>query len=153
MKVPIDELWMSPCTLLVARELAVTLPEVCLVGMASGTRSAKLVSVRLNAVVCELAMLPEMFCSACDCARMPETAVVRASKIPITVPQCVRAAAGSVPSRGRSSPATVASLVPVANVRDFNRLEQGAAAAGQRGRAGFADTRQDLPGRGAPTRP
>ena len=31
----------------------------------------KLVSMRLKAVVCELAMLPEMFSSAKDCARMP----------------------------------------------------------------------------------
>src|SRR5882757_9771311 len=47
-------------------------------------RSSKLVSIRLNAVVCELAMLPEMFSSAKDCARNPVTAVVRAPKIPMT---------------------------------------------------------------------
>src|SRR3954465_276252 len=75
---------MSPCTLLVERELAMTLPASCLVGMLSGIRSTKLVSSRLKAVVCELAMLPEMFSSAKDCARMPVTAVVRAPKIPIT---------------------------------------------------------------------
>ena len=40
--------------------------------------------MRLKAVVCELAMLPEMFSSANDCARIPVTAVVRAPKIPMT---------------------------------------------------------------------
>src|SRR6476620_1117921 len=75
---------MSPCTLLGDRELAITLPARCLLGMLSGIKSTKLVSSRLNAVVCELAMLPEMFSSANDCARMPVTAVVRAPKIPIT---------------------------------------------------------------------
>src|SRR3954453_20227848 len=75
---------MSPCTLLVDRELAITLPASCLLGRLSGIRSSKLVSTRLKAVVCELAMLPEMFSSAKDWARMPVTAVVRAPKIPIT---------------------------------------------------------------------
>ncbi len=42
-------------------------------------------SIRLNAVVCELAMLPEMFSSANDCARMPATDVVSAPKIPMTI--------------------------------------------------------------------
>jgi hypothetical protein len=46
--------------------------------------SWKLVSMRLNAVVCELAMLPEMFSKANDCARIPVTAVVSAPKIPMT---------------------------------------------------------------------
>src|SRR5580700_3256957 len=31
-------------------------------------------------------MLPEMFCSANDCACRPDTAVVNASKIPMTLP-------------------------------------------------------------------
>src|SRR3954469_941684 len=84
MKVPIDALWMSPCTVLVERACAVTLPASCLLGGWSGTRSTKLVSMRLNAVVCELAMLPEIFSSAKDCARMPVTEVVRAPKIPMT---------------------------------------------------------------------
>ena len=44
--------------------------------MFSAIRSSKLVSVRLKAVVCEFAMLPEIFSSANDCARMPVTAVV-----------------------------------------------------------------------------
>src|SRR4029078_11287005 len=75
---------MSPCTLLVEREFAITLPASCLFGVLSGMRSTKLVSSRLKPVVCELAMLPEMFSSAKDCARMPVTAVVRAPKIPMT---------------------------------------------------------------------
>ena len=75
---------MSPCTLLVEREFAITLPASCLHRLLSGMRSTKLVSSRLKPVVCELAMLPEMFSSAKDCARMPVTAVVRAPKIPIT---------------------------------------------------------------------
>src|SRR5262245_7930897 len=37
-------------------------------------------------------MLPEMFCSAYDCACMPVTAVVRASKIPIVISTAFRAA-------------------------------------------------------------
>ena len=61
MKVPIEAFWMSPCTVLVEREFAATLPASCLVGMLSGIRSTKLVSSRLNAVVCELAMLPDVF--------------------------------------------------------------------------------------------
>src|SRR5882762_10135053 len=84
MKVPIEADWKSPCTVLVAREDASTVPASCLVGMLSGIRSMKLVSTRLNAVVCEFAMLPEMFSSAKDCARNPVTAVVRAPKIPMT---------------------------------------------------------------------
>src|SRR6266567_2346464 len=75
---------MSPCTVLVERELAATLPASCLLGLASGIRSTKLVSSRLKAIVCEFAMLPEMFSSANACARIPVTAVVRAPKIPIT---------------------------------------------------------------------
>src|ERR1041384_1859459 len=85
MKVPIEAFWMSPCTVLVERELATTLPASCWFGLSSGIRSTKLVSSRLNAMVCELAMLPEMFSSANACARIPVTAVVRAPKIPITL--------------------------------------------------------------------
>src|SRR6266511_2357231 len=93
MKVPIDDVWMSPCTVLVARELATTLPANCLDGRSSGIRSTKLVSMRLKAVVCELAILPETFSSANACARMPVTAVVRAPKIPMTSsPTAFRAA-------------------------------------------------------------
>src|SRR6202030_1229866 len=36
--------------------------------------------------VWEFAMLPEMFCSANACACRPDTAVVNASKIPMTLP-------------------------------------------------------------------
>src|SRR6266851_5765954 len=93
MKVPIEEVWMLPCTVLVERELATTLPASCLDGRSSGIRSTKLVSMRLKAVVCELAILPETFSSANDCARIPVTAVVRAPKIPITSsPTAFRAA-------------------------------------------------------------
>src|SRR5713101_3963153 len=81
--------------LLVAREFASTAPETCRVGTLSVTRSPKLVSVRLKAVVCELAMLPEMFCNANDCACRPVTAVVNASKTPIPILH---------PGRGRRSP-------------------------------------------------
>src|SRR5580704_1551043 len=37
-------------------------------------------------MVWEFAILPEMFCSANDCACRPDTAVVNASKIPMTLP-------------------------------------------------------------------
>src|SRR4051794_21076586 len=55
-------------------------------------RSRKLVSSRLKAVVCEFAILPEMFSSANDCARSPVTAVVRAPKIPMTCLRPIEAA-------------------------------------------------------------
>src|SRR5882757_1960494 len=83
MKVPIEADWKSPCTVLVSRAVAVTVPASCFDGGLSGMRSWKLVSTRLNAVVCEFAMFPEMFSSANDCARSPVTAVVSAPKIPI----------------------------------------------------------------------
>src|SRR5690349_108669 len=76
---------MSPCTEFVAREFAITLPDFCWLGVSSGMRSTKLVSSRLKPIVCEFAMLPEMFSSANACARMPDTAVFRAPKIPITL--------------------------------------------------------------------
>ena len=81
---------MSPWTALVEREFATTLPANSLLGSLLGIRSMKVLSIRLNAVVCELAMLPEMFSNAKDCARMPVTAVVRAPKIPITLLHCRR---------------------------------------------------------------
>ena len=46
------------------REPALTLPASCAVVPVSGMRSTKLVSIRLKAVVCEFAMLPEMFSRA-----------------------------------------------------------------------------------------
>ena len=49
---------------LVLREPAVTLPASCAVLPVSGMMSMKLVSIRLNAVVCEFAMLPEIFSKA-----------------------------------------------------------------------------------------
>src|ERR1700733_3143821 len=72
-----------------------TLPEVCSPWAAADTKASKLVSVSLYPVVCEFAMFPEMFCSANDCACKPPTAVVRASKIPMTwSPPAFPAAAG-----------------------------------------------------------
>src|ERR1700726_3459747 len=73
----------EPCTVLVATDSAMTLPEVCWPAAANDTRASKLVSVSLKPVVCELAMLPEMFCRANDCACRPPTAVVRASNRPM----------------------------------------------------------------------
>src|SRR5579862_2574813 len=61
-----------------------TPPDVSSACTAAETRSWKLVSISLYPVVCELAMLPEIFCSANDCACRPATAVVNASKIPMT---------------------------------------------------------------------
>src|SRR5215475_4262939 len=84
MKVLVAEFWMSPWMLLVATELATILSAICALGRLSATMFSNWVLMRLYAVVCELAMLPEMFCSAYDCAPRPETAVVRASKIPMT---------------------------------------------------------------------
>src|SRR5439155_10484377 len=72
-----------------------------------GIRSTKLVSMRLKAVVCELAILPETFSSANDCARSPVTAVVRAPKIPMLLtPDCATtvrrpASAGCGPTAAR----------------------------------------------------
>lgn len=93
------------------RELATTSPANCLEGTLSGIRSSKLVSMRLNAVVCKLAMLPEMFSSANNCARIPVTAVVRAPKIPMICSPLshARKLVGSAnTSRGHAA----ASLVP-----------------------------------------
>src|SRR5579871_5361206 len=75
--------WIVPAVVLVATEPAMTLPDVCSPAAAALTSASKLVSVSLKPVVCELAMLPEMFCSANDCACRPPTAVVRASKRPM----------------------------------------------------------------------
>ena len=74
---------MSPCTVLVERELATTLPAFWRLGRSSGIRSSKEVSIRLKPVVWELAMLPETFSSAYDCARKPVTAVVSAPNRPM----------------------------------------------------------------------
>src|SRR5271166_5331067 len=67
------------------------------------------VSVALNAIVDELAMLPEMFCSANDCDCRPETAVVSASKIPMTNLHSNgggRATTHQAPPQDRQRPAT-----------------------------------------------
>ena len=113
MKVETEALWMSPCTVLVERELATTLPANCLDGTPSGIKSSKLVSMRLNAVVCELAMLPEMFSSANACARIPVTAVVRAPKIPMTVLHC----------RPRGRPKWPADTIPRRDHRNPRAIE------------------------------
>src|SRR3954471_3254672 len=84
-------------------------------------RSRKLVSMRLNAVVCELAMLPEMFSSAYDSARKPPTAVVRAPKIPMTFsPHSIRAARRSQ-QLSAASEECVASVVPTGKLQ-LNQL-------------------------------
>src|SRR3954447_259016 len=85
MKVPTLEADTVPCVETVCRAKAVTPPATWRSGLvASGTRSTKLVLMPLKPVVCALAMLPEMFCSANDCACRPPTEVLSASKIPIT---------------------------------------------------------------------
>src|SRR5215470_7218596 len=122
MKVPIDELWIEPCTLLVERESAVTLPATCSRGALSCTRSAKLVSVRLKAVVCEFAMLPEIFCSAKDCACRPVTAVVNASKTPIPILHAEGRLSRRTSHGSDRSRRFVASPVPQRMRRDFNEL-------------------------------
>jgi ADP-dependent phosphofructokinase/glucokinase len=55
--------WRSPWIVLVRRENDVTDPARPRLGGVSGIMSTKLVSTRLKPVVCELAMLPEMFSS------------------------------------------------------------------------------------------
>jgi hypothetical protein len=64
MKVATDAVCTSPCTELVERDCVVTPPASCEVSAVWGMRSRKEVSMRLNAVVCELATLPETFSSA-----------------------------------------------------------------------------------------
>src|SRR3954470_13207814 len=117
-KVPMEADWTSPCTVLVMRELATTLPASCFVGVSSGRRSTKLVSIRLNAVVCELAIFPETFSSAKDCARIPDTAVLRAPKIPMASSPTAFAA-----TLDRNIETTVANPVPIRLCKVFRRLE------------------------------
>src|SRR5882757_6115735 len=134
MKVPIEADWKSPCTVLVARALAVTVPESCLEGGLSGIRSWKLVSSRLYAVVCEFAMLPEIFSSANDCARSPVTAVVSAPKIPIpSSDQASRTRCAA--SHGRNIGIGLASRVPRVFARELNGLEKAPAPARRHGSA------------------
>ena len=64
MKVDTDAALTEPCTVLVEREAKVTEPASCWLTPVCGIRSRKLESIRLKAVVWELAMLPEMFSSA-----------------------------------------------------------------------------------------
>src|SRR3954453_16512018 len=119
MNVPIEADWKSPCTVLVARAEAATVPDSCFDGGLSWMRSRKLVSSRLKAVVCEFAMFPEMFSSANDCARSPVTAVVRAPKIPMT---CLRPIEGAL-TRARSGEA-VARRVPRTFCQRINSLSR-----------------------------
>src|SRR5712691_6952002 len=117
--------------LLVGRELASTAPATCLVATLSVTRSSKLVSVRLNAVVCELAIFPEMFCSANDCDCSPVTAVVKASKIPILVSH-PGGGRRRMRDDGRRPEHAVASSVPGWKPRQISVLRRAAApSAGQ----------------------
>src|SRR6185312_3415900 len=124
---------MSPCTLLVEREMAMTLPESCLAGTSSGIKSSKLVSSRLNAVVCELAMLPETFSSAKDCARRPVTAVVNAPKIPITLSHFTTGPENAARVAGHTTTAAgVARPKPSGKIRYIRYLDRDyAAASGQ----------------------
>src|SRR5215471_7252697 len=77
---------MLPWTVMVDDEDATTLPAFCRVGAMSWALKTvwKLVFVPLNAVVCEFAILPEIFCNANDWADSPDTALLSASNIPIT---------------------------------------------------------------------
>src|SRR6266545_3951646 len=85
-------------------------------------------------------MLPEMFCSAKDCARKPDTAVVRASKIPMArspngpggPPE------GLLETTAAALPGTpVASRVPAFVRCDFNDLGGGARWQPEAGHAGI----------------
>src|ERR1044071_7680730 len=135
MKVPIEADWKSPCTVLVERAFADTEPDSCFSGGLSGIRSTKLVSIRLNAVVCEFAMLPEMFSSANDCARRPVTAVVSAPKIPIPSSDQASRTRCAAP-HGRNIGLGIASRVPRGFALNINTLYQWPLAACQRGNAG-----------------
>src|SRR5678816_824202 len=110
MKVATEADCTSPCTELVERDCAVTPPASCAVSAVCGTRSRKEVSMRLKAVVCELAMLPEIFSSAYDPARKPPTAVVSAPKIPMTCSPIRFPAAGN--QQMAASAEHVAKVVP-----------------------------------------
>jgi hypothetical protein len=63
MKVATEAVCTSPCTE-VLRDCVVTPPASCWVNAVCGIKSLKLVSMRLNAVVWELAMFPDTFSSA-----------------------------------------------------------------------------------------
>src|SRR5215208_4985440 len=72
----------------------------------------KAVSIRLKAVVCELAMLPAIFSSAKDCARIPVTAVVRAPKIPMTSSPTAFGPSGGTRKESRNAARDGASAAP-----------------------------------------
>ena len=73
---------MSPCTLLVEREFATTLPAVACSDVVGDQVDESYLALEGGGL--RVGMLPEMFSSAKDWARIPVTAVVRAPKIPIT---------------------------------------------------------------------
>src|SRR5262249_35712399 len=135
----------SPWMLLVATELAITPPAICLLGRLSATRSSNCVLMRLNAVVCELAMLPEMFCSANDCALRPETAVVRASKIPMTCSPLGMRTRTTLRTRRPQYAGVLANPVPELFLCDFNILQNINDLEWQAGRRISAWQGQDLP--------
>src|SRR5208282_1881421 len=95
-------------------------------------------------MVSELAMLPEMFCSQNDCACRPDTAVVNASKIPMTLPPTRSSTRRATAHDQRPHAAHLrASPVPSNSSQFFNDLLM------QRyfARYGYADLRADLAGR------
>src|SRR3954454_15802069 len=102
-------------------------------------RSSKLVSLRLNAVVWELAMFPDTFSSAKDCARSPVTAVVRAPKIPM------RLSPTTFPVRPQATPRGLLCKPRATDITSyFQRLDP----KGREPRPGKSDRcRQILPGR------
>src|SRR5581483_5331300 len=81
MKEPFVELAIVPCLVLVSVEAAATPSEAPII--CEFKRSVKLVSLLLKPVVCEFAMLPEMFCSAKACACMPLIEAVSESNAPM----------------------------------------------------------------------
>src|ERR1700726_140003 len=89
-------------------------------------------------------MLPEMFCSANACACRPDTAVVNASKIPMTLPLQLD------PQRHELGPRRMAQRrAPPSNPRaiEFISIYQCLIeAVGIGAGAGYADFRQKLPG-------
>lgn len=76
--------------------------ELRMVNEVCGMRSRKEVSMRLNAVVCELAILPETF-SSVGLARKPPTAVVSAPKTIHDIFQ-IRSQIGTLAAHRSSAP-------------------------------------------------
>src|SRR5580704_8497027 len=95
-------------------------------------------------MVWEFAMLPEMFCSANDCACRPDTAVVNASKIPMTLPLQLD------PQRHELGPRRMAQRrAPPSNPRAMTfivRYQSFMGVARLRPGAGYADLSADIAG-------